>query len=117
MRTSLIVFSALLYSCYSTPTIEGFDPEEWNQEINCESNRLGSARLLLTHEEELLALNQNEITALLGKPDEHELYDRNQKFFYFNLTEKCDSLPIQRLSFRFDALGRVNEINIYQMTD
>ncbi|XOV94743.1 MAG: hypothetical protein ACFHWX_08565 [Bacteroidota bacterium] len=117
MKYSWLLLSLIVYSCYKAPNIDGFNPATWKENITCATNRLPAAKVLLKHEGELLTLNQNEITELLGKPDEHELYSRNQKFFYYNLTAKCDSLPIQRLSIRFDALGRANEINIFQMED
>lgn len=113
MRSALFALPLLLFSCYQAPKIEGFKKESWEKPISCEQNRMEAAKVLLQNEQILLSANQNEISELLGDPDEHELYGRNQKFFYYNLMLFCDSLPAQRLSIRFDALGRLKEMNIF----
>jgi hypothetical protein len=113
MKSVLLALPLLFFSCYQAPKIEGFSKESWQQAMDCEHSRLEEARTLLDHESYLLSANQNEIKALLGDPDEHELYGRNQKFFYYDLVSNCDSLPAQRLSLRFDALGRLKELNVF----
>jgi len=115
MRFTLLIPLAFCLSCYTTPQVEGFDRQAWESAVSCDDDRLSEGRVLLAHEEQLLSSNQNEIQALLGSPSEHELYSRNQKFFYYDLRPVCDTLPGQRLSIRFDALGRVNEIQIIKV--
>lgn len=112
MRILFLIPLTICLSCYKAPQIDGFDTQAWKESISCDQNRLDEANVLLANEQKLLSANQNEVQELLGNPDEHELYSRNQKFFYYNLSPKCDSIPGQRLSIRFDALGRVNEIQI-----
>ena len=101
-----------LFACYGVPHVPGFDQAKWNREISCKQDRLDQAQLLTNHSNLLLSSSQNEITNLLGEPDEHELYNRNEKFFFYDLTMSCDSLTYKRLSLRFDALGRMKEIMI-----
>ncbi len=114
----IFLFSLIFcFSCYKTPKIEGFDSNNWNISISCDKDRLEEGNVLIKNEALLLTSNQNEIQALLGNPNEHELYSRNQKFFYYDLKPKCDSVPGQRLAIRFDALGRVNEIQIIKVFD
>ena len=108
----LIILLTFLCACYGVPEVPGFDPGEWNAEISCTQDRLDQAHLLVNHSQLLLSCNQNEITNLLGEPDEHELYNRNEKFFFYDLSLPCDSIPQKRLSLRFDALGRMKEIMI-----
>lgn len=108
----------LLTSCYSVPEIDGFDKEEWLADFeSCEDTKLALARTIIAHQELILGEGQAEVKALLGQPSEHELYRRNQKFFYYNLTPTQDSCEItgQRLSIRFDALDRVKELMIIEL--
>ena len=115
MRIAFLIPLISFMSCYQAPQIDGFDKQTWKQEISCNQDRLAEANILIKNDSLLLSANQNEIQELLGNPDEHELYSRNQKFFYYNLKPTCDSVPGQRLSIRFDALGRVNEVQIIKV--
>ncbi|MFT6135241.1 MAG: hypothetical protein ACJAZM_001735 [Cyclobacteriaceae bacterium] len=91
------------------PNIEGFDSDEWEQSLSsCDSYRMEQAENLIKQKEALLTSNQNEITALLGNPSLHKLFNRNQKFFFYQLD--CENT--RRLAIRFDALGRVKEVQI-----
>lgn len=109
----LLVILLTLSGCYSIPEIPGFEKEGWQAALSdCSGNREEMATILVANEEKLLAEGQAEIKALLGQPEEHELYNRNQKFFYYDLS-KAGCQPIQRrLSVRFDALDRVKEVSI-----
>ena len=114
---STLCLTVLLCSCYSIPEIEGFDKEAWTQEmVSCSDSKIEYAELILEHEDKLLGEGQAEVKALLGPPSENELYLRNQKFFYYDLTLNSDSCEVlfQRLSLRFDALDRVSEIMIIE---
>ena len=116
IKTTLIAALLItLTSCYNQLTIEGFDKEQWTSKENCSSYRLDVADLLIDNEAILLQSTQNEIESILGKADEHELYQRNQKFFHYRLTPKdnCDQYStIKYLSVRFNAIGRANLIQI-----
>lgn len=64
----------------------------------------------------LLALDEMEIINLLGRPDENELYKRNQKFYHYFLepAESCApsaKKPV-KLILRFTAMGLVNEVAV-----
>lgn len=111
----LLVF-VFLSSCYNSLSIEGFDKDQWlNYEKNCSTYRLEKAQLIIDNQEVLLKGTQNEVESLLGKAGEHELYERNQKFFHYRLTppDSCgDSETIQYLSIRFNAIGRANLVQI-----
>lgn len=104
----LLVFS----SCYKAPKIEGFSGNTWNESLeNCDDYRIAKSKeVLIGGNSQILTINQNELKELLGTPDQHQLFNRNQKFFFYNLD--CDSTA--RLSVRFDALGRVKEVTIEQ---
>lgn len=107
----------LVSSCYSTPKIEGFDPDVWKVEIKyCDQSKVALAQVLVDHKEQLLGAGQAQVKKYLGQPNEHELYRRTQKFFYYNLTpgDTCEIEQPQRLSIRFDALDRAKEIMIIE---
>ena len=116
MKNSALVSIILIFtfSCYSVPTLQNFDEVLWNAEItNCEDSKVALAQQIVDQKELLLGEGQAEIKSLLGQPQEHELYNRNQKFFYYDLVKgkECDA-PYKRLSIRFDALDRVKEVRI-----
>ena len=97
---------------YSIPEINGFDSEAWKKSAaSCDSSKINQAIILIEQVDELLSEGEAEIKGLLGKPDEHELYNRNQKFFYYNLNDKNCPEP-KRLSIKFDALDRAKEVRI-----
>jgi hypothetical protein len=67
--------------------------------------------------EKLLALSQQDVIRLLGKPDENELYKRNQKFFYYFVhpSKACSdtvTLKPKKLVIRFNAVGLAKEVEL-----
>ena len=114
---SIIIVIVLLTGCYSTPKIEGFDKDLWKTPIKyCDQDKLELAKILEKNEDKLLGEGQTQIKKLLGQPDEHELYRRTEKFFYYNLTagDTCNIEQQRRLSIRFDALDRAKEVVIIE---
>jgi hypothetical protein len=117
MKSSLFILLLVLFSsCYKTLEMEGFDKEKWNTSISeCDTYRLEIAPLLLEKQEVILEGTQNEVESLLGQASEHELYERNQKFFHYRLTpnDECgDFKNVEFLSIRFNAIGRANEVQV-----
>ena len=105
-----------LTSCYKQISLDGFDMEKWKAfETDCNQYRLDIADYIIENQEVLLESTQNEVESLLGKATEHELYQRNQKFFHYRLTppDNCgDYDAISYLSIRFNAIGRTNLVQI-----
>lgn len=117
MKNSLFILSLLLLSsCYKTLTIDGFDKERWiNYKSDCSTYRIDIANLIIKNQDVLLKGTQNEVESLLGKAAEHELYERNQKFFHYRLTppDACgEQETVKYLSVRFNAIGRVNLVQV-----
>ena len=119
MKQTLYFFSTLLLatSCiYKNPTIDGFNKDKWvADEYGCKNQRIKYLQILKDNKETILSLKQNEVKDLLGNPDEHELYERTRKFFYYYLepSTKCDSTLTDTpriLQLRFNALDLCNEI-------
>ena len=112
---SLLVLLTLT-SCYKTLSIDGFDKEKWiDAANNCSPYRQEKVNLIIENKDVILEGTQNEVESLLGKAREHELYDRNQKFFHYRLTppDTCGTYEtIEYLSIRFNAIGRANLVQV-----
>ncbi len=108
----------LLIACGKPlPTIENFDVENWKKDRNgCGGKRKEMIQSITDQKDKLLSLKEMQIVNLLGRPDGNELYERNQKFYYYHLTpsSSCptpDSVDLQ-MEIRFTAMGIVNEVVI-----
>ena len=115
-RLLAILLLISLSSCYKTLTMDGFDKEQWtNADQDCSSYRLDIIDLIIEKQDVILEATQNEVESLLGKAKEHELYQRNQKFFHYRLTppDSCGEYEtIEYLSIRFNAIGRANLVQV-----
>ncbi len=96
--------------------MDGFDKEKWvNYAQDCSQYRLEISDLIVENQEVILKGTQNEVESLLGKAKEHELYNRNQKYFHYRLTppSECgDYEAVEYLSIRFNAIGRANLVQV-----
>ena len=87
------------------------DLRQWKDDRNgCERLRSAMKETLNRQKEKLLALDELQIVELLGKPDRHELYKRNQKFYYYFIepSPDCaqqDTTSSKKLTIRFNAMG------------
>jgi outer membrane protein assembly factor BamE (lipoprotein component of BamABCDE complex) len=120
LNTKLFLLALLLFSSCGQPlpTLENFDVKIWEQDKNaCSGKRTLMTDALSKQKEKLLALSENQIVRLLGRPDHNELYKRNQKFYYYflepseNCKEQKHSSP-QKLVIRFNAMGIAKEVSI-----
>jgi hypothetical protein len=110
----------ILVSCGKPlPTIEGIELDAWEQDKDaCNGKRASTISLLREQKNKLLGLDEMNVVKLLGKPDENELYKRNEKFFHYFLepSEKCNpggkKAPL-RLNIRFNAMGLAKEVLVY----
>jgi hypothetical protein len=112
------IFILMLYSCGApAPEWHNIDWEVWkNDKGGCLHKREQFLEPLIDQKDKLKRLSEMEIVGLLGKPDQNELYKRNQKFFYYwigpGTTCKESSDSSRRLSIRFNAVGKAKEIFI-----
>lgn len=105
----------ILFSCGNTEIkLDGVDLETWVRDTGgCDGLRAAAADTLERQRDKLLRRNEMEITRLLGKPDENELYVRGQKFYRYYL----DPCPVcanaadnaRSLVIRFNAVGLSSE--------
>jgi hypothetical protein len=115
---SFIVIFALSLSCgKDVPTLEGVDAMVWKDDkFGCEGKRFQMLTRLRQEKDKLLALDEIQITKVLGKADRNELFKRNQKFFYYFLqpAPECklgNEAPL-KLVVRFNAMGLAKEVVI-----
>ncbi len=112
MRTSFLLASLLLFSaCTSSVEIPGLDIEKWNSSEVCSDYRINGATLIEANDEVLLSLTQADIESIFGVAPRHQLWNRNEKFFYYPVTKDCgEGISNTSLFIRFDALGRAKEV-------
>jgi hypothetical protein len=100
------------------PSLEQVDLAIWKEDkLACSGKRTLMVDAMNSQADKLLALSQQEIVELLGKPDANELYKRNQKFFYYFLqpSKSCSDTVItdpKKLVIRFNAMGLAKEIAV-----
>ena len=98
--------------------LKNVDLEIWqNDKRACAGQRSEMSDAIEGQAEKLLALNEQEIISLLGKPDENELYKRNQKFYYYFLQPSADCAKSlaenpKKLVIRFNAVGLAREVSV-----
>ena len=115
----LLLFIVLLLAtigCNQSASVGNFDAESWKSDQNgCKEDRLKLYQSLLNNQDDLLGLNNRQIVKLLGMPERNELYQRNQKFFIYDLSPSSvcqtdyDGARLF-LFIRFNAVGLSQEI-------
>jgi hypothetical protein len=115
--SALLVF-IFLFSCgKDLPRLENIDVEKWKEDKNaCSGNRLTMEKSLQTEIPKLKGLSEMNIIELLGRPDENELYERNQKFYTYFISPGpgcsiTDTLS-HKLVLRFNAMGYAQLVTI-----
>lgn len=109
----------ITFSCGKPlPTLDQVDLDVWKDDKEaCAGKRASMSTALQAQSEKLLALSESEIIDLLGKPDEAELYKRNQKFYYYFVdpSKTCPESATsgsRKLVIRFNATGLAKEVAI-----
>lgn len=109
-RLSVAAFLVFISCVKDLPALKGIDLEKWKEDKNaCSGIRSDTQESLRNELTKLKGLSEANIITLLGKPDQNELYKRNQKFFHYYLTpgpgcESPDSVS-HTLVIRFNAMG------------
>jgi hypothetical protein len=117
-RFDVLALFLFLVACgKSLPDIKGFDRDRWKNDRNgCGMQRAALSDAVLLSKDQLLGLSEMDIVAVLGNPDQQELYSRNQKFYryYLEPNDKCSSPSThpKKLVVRFNAVGFAKEINL-----
>lgn len=109
----------LLCGCTSKPDIPGFDDATFREDTGgCDGIRRDMKEQIFTIKDELKAqrLGEQEVLALLGKPDRHEIASRGQKSFvyYIEPSPNCEPDGMEKpltMFIRFSALDVVAEVS------
>src|SRR5687768_15502718 len=109
---SFLLVSVVIISCgKNVPELKGIDLARWASDKNaCAGERIKMIPSLQQEKDKLLALNELQVVEILGRPDQNELYKRNQKFYYYFLQPSSGCSPggndsALRLVIRFNAMG------------
>jgi hypothetical protein len=117
MKKLFIFFILFAGACGKPlPTLDGIDLKQWRDDKNgCHHYRERLIETLTSQKDKLKGLSEDDLLALLGRPDQNELYKRNEKFFKYFLAPG----PICRndssgmiLSVRFNSVGLAKEATI-----
>jgi hypothetical protein len=115
---SFLFIAVITFSCgKKLPELTGIDKPLWIEDKNaCNGKRSKMIKAMQDEKDKLLALDEMQIVELLGRPDQNELYKRNQKFFYYFM-ESAPTCPNSgstpaRLVIRFNAMGLAKEVSI-----
>jgi hypothetical protein len=117
----LIFTSIILLSCDKVPQLNGFDSEAWVQDLDgCQNNRLALIDTILAQQDKLKGLGQNQVIEILGKADQHELYERSQKFFIYHLQpgRNCANYSgnyFKAFYIRFNSLNQAVDFTIQEV--
>jgi hypothetical protein len=113
-------FLLLLIQCNEKPKVpEHFDFSKWAADPNgCKGIRSKVLADFFPYKAQLIGKTENEILGLMGKPNRVQLYQRNQKFYFYSLkgnTLCADStLEVSEFYLRFSATFQVTEVNYTQ---
>ena len=117
---NLILCLSLIFvlSCSrSHEEISGINWDAWKSDRNgCNKQRIEYLSSLSEQVDKLKARSEMEIVELMGRPDETELYKRNQKFYtYFfrgsSACQEADSAS-SKLVIRFNAMGLAKDVEV-----
>jgi hypothetical protein len=113
-----LAFGGLLAGCgHSLPELPGFDAAAWRADAYaCHNQRAAAVPALLRSKERLYEARADDVTALLGQPDEEELRAGTEKVYYYYLEPgtQCEARHARSgapcMSLRFGPLGTVTEV-------
>jgi hypothetical protein len=105
-------------SCgHALSEVPGFDAATWRSDpYACRDRRRAAVPALIRSKEQLYEARANDVTALLGPPDEEELRAGTEKVYYYYLEPgtQCEGRHARSgapcLSLRFGPLGTVTEV-------
>jgi hypothetical protein len=114
--TAFMLFG--LFACSAPPEKLGsLDLVKWRGDRGgCNNVRAGLVKDLKTVEGQLKGKFADDIGDLLGRPDIHQLGERNQKFYVYFLSkgEQCTDIKSKstapKVIMKFNAVGLLSEI-------
>lgn len=99
------------------PTLNNLNLDQWRTDREgCNGQRAGMEQAIRSEKDKLLALDEKQVITILGRPDQNELYKRNQKFYTYFLAHGPSCAPPSgqplKLIVRFNAMGLANEVTV-----
>ena len=119
MKQYIIVgLVVIIAACSSQPDKLGqLDLKKWRGDRGaCNSVRTGLANDFKAEQKQLMGKFIDEVGTLLGRPDIHQLGERNIKFYVYFLEKgpHCDDIKMQgkarKVLLKFNAVGLLSEI-------
>ena len=115
-----VLAAGLLAGCgHALPNVPGFAAATWRTDpYACHNRRAALLPPLLAARAHLYEARADDVTALLGQPDEEELSAQTEKnyFYYLAPGSQCGAghprSTAPRLSIRFGPLGTVTEVQV-----
>lgn len=115
---AILASAALVAGCgHALPQLPGFDAAAWRADpYACHNQRRAAVPALAQSKEKLYEARADDVTALLGPPDEEELRAGTEKVYYYYLEPgtQCQGRHARSgapcLSLRFGPLGTVTEV-------
>jgi outer membrane protein assembly factor BamE (lipoprotein component of BamABCDE complex) len=118
IKKLFILVSLVSVACNGNlPTLNGIDLKTWAADKNgCKHVREKSINALTAQIDKLKTLDETQIAQLLGRPDQTELYKRNQKFYTYFLEPSAKCSPsnqkAKKLIVRFNGTRVAREVEI-----
>jgi len=117
-KAASLVFFTLTIACSSAPDkIGDVDLITWRGDRGgCNNMRAGQKADFKVIEGELKGKFADDIGKILGRPDIHQLGERNQKFYVYFLEKgpQCDDMKskseAEKVILKFNAVGLLSEI-------
>jgi len=117
-RILIIGLFAGLLSCSSKPEKLGkLDLTKWRSDRGgCDGKRTALTEDFKVEQKQLMGKFIDEVGELLGRPDIHQLGERNQKFYVYFLEKgsQCDDIKVpskaKKVILKFNAVGLLSEI-------
>lgn len=109
---TLLSFSA----CTNGPSIEGFDSEQWKEDLKgCKGVRKSMAVPLLNNKEKLKKYRYEQVLQFMGRPDITDRYNRGKKTikYFIEPGRQCEGdrkEKAEKLVFEIGPLGEVNMV-------
>ena len=113
-----LLAASLLAGCgHALRSVPGFDAAAWRADpYACQGRRAALLPPLLAARATLYEARADDVTALLGQPDEEELQVQTEKVYYYYLAPGAQCGPrhprseAPRFSLHFGPLGTVTEV-------
>lgn len=117
-RIIILGLLTVLISCSSKPEKIGrLDLNKWRSDRGaCDSKRTALIDDFKAEQKQLMGKFIDEIGELLGRPDIHQLGERNEKFYVYFLEKgpHCDDIKApskaKKVILKFNAVGLLSEI-------